>query len=86
MGAEARVPHYDYRCPANGRTLEVRHSMRESVSSWGELCRLAGADPGDTPARSPVERVISVPAVPTRPGDPVGGGGCCGVPGCGPGH
>lgn len=79
------MPLYDYRCPSNGRTIEVMHAMRESVSSWGELCRLAKLDPGDTPERSPVERIVAVPAVLTRPGLP-GGGSCCGVPGCGPGH
>ncbi|MFI4893090.1 MAG: zinc ribbon domain-containing protein [Phycisphaerales bacterium JB058] len=79
------MPTYDYRCPANGRTVEVRHSMRESVSSWGDLCRLAGIDPGATPPRSPVERVVNVPAVLAKPGGPASGG-CCGVPGCGPNH
>ena len=79
------MPLYDYRCPANGLTTEVRHSMSESISSWGELCRLAELDLGDTPPHSPVERLVTVPAVYTKPGL-ASGGGCCGVPGCGPGH
>lgn len=79
------MPLYDYRCPANGRTIEVRHPMNESISSWGELCRLAELDPGNTSVLSPVERLVAVPAVFTKPGLP-NGGGCCGVPGCGPGH
>lgn len=79
------MPFYDYRCPANGRTVEVRHSMRESLSSWGDLCRLADLEPGDTPESSPVERLVTVPAVLAKP-DHSSGGGCCGVPGCGPGH
>ncbi|MEO1128891.1 MAG: zinc ribbon domain-containing protein [Planctomycetota bacterium] len=79
------MPLNDYRCPANGRTVEVQHSMRASISSWGELCRLAELDPGDTPEHSAVQRVVTVPAVFTKPGDP-GAGGCCGVVGCGPNH
>lgn len=79
------MPLYDYRCPANGRTIEVSHSMRESVSSWGELCRMAGLEPGDTPEGSPVRKLIAVPTVLARPRGS-GGGGCCGVAGCGPDH
>lgn len=79
------MPLYDYRCPANGRTIEVRHSMSESISSWGKLCRLAGVDLGDTSPHSPVERLVTVPAVFAKYGPP-GSGGCCGVPGCMPGH
>lgn len=79
------MPLYDYRCPANGRTLEVRHSMRESISTWGELCQLAEADPGETPQHSEVEKLVAVPAVFAKPGEP-SGGGCCGVVGCGPSH
>ncbi len=56
------MPYYEYRCPSNGRTLEVRHGMEERLVTWGELARSAGADPGDTPAESPVERLMSVPA------------------------
>ncbi len=78
------MPLYDYRCPANGRTIEVRHSMRESVTTWGDLCRLAEEDPGGTSESSPVERLVSVPTLFAQPDQPSGGaGGCCGVPGCG---
>lgn len=55
------MPYYEYRCATNGRTLEVRHGMDERVETWGQLALRAGADPGDTPAEAPVERLISAP-------------------------
>jgi hypothetical protein len=82
---EVRVPLYDYRCPANDRTIEVSHSMGVSISCWGELCELAAIDPGETPADSPINKLISVPAVFPKQG-PQFGGACCGVEGCGPNH
>lgn len=82
---EKCVPLYDYRCPANNRTVEVRHSMHETITSWAELCRLTGMDPGDTPADSPVERLVCIPTMLVKPGTPHSGG-CCGMPGCGTNH
>jgi hypothetical protein len=55
------MPHYEYRCAANGRTLEVRHGMDERLETWGELAARAGVEPGPTPKASPVERLLSVP-------------------------
>jgi hypothetical protein len=55
------MPHYEYRCAANGRVLEVRHGMDERLETWGELVGLAGADPGKTPLEAPVERLLSTP-------------------------
>jgi hypothetical protein len=55
------MPFYEYRCGANGRTLEVRHAMATLLETWGELSEAAGADPGDTPLDTPVERLMSVP-------------------------
>ena len=52
------MPRYDYHCPTNGRTAEVRHAMSESVSTWGELCERADLPVGDTPPEAPVERRI----------------------------
>ena len=48
------MPTYDYRCNTNGRVLEVSHRMSENLSTWGELCRQAGVETGDTPAEAPV--------------------------------
>lgn len=81
------MPTYDYRCDANDRVMEVRHSMNEQLSTWGELCERAGLEPGDTPLDSPVKRLatggnlvgsssLSNPEMPA-------GGGCCGGGACG---
>ena len=53
------MPTYDYYCETNGRKVEVRHSMSEELKSWGELCAKAQIDLGDTPADTPVRRLIS---------------------------
>jgi hypothetical protein len=53
------MPTYDYYCEANGRKVEVRHRMSEELTNWGELCQRAELDLGDTPAGSPVRRLIS---------------------------
>ena len=53
------MPTYDYRCEANGRVVEVKHGMNESIRSWGELCERARVEPGDTPAETPVARLIT---------------------------
>ena len=50
---------YDYRCEQSGRTVEVSHSMDQVINTWGELCALAGIEAGETPAESPVHKVIS---------------------------
>jgi hypothetical protein len=53
------MPKYDYLCAANGRTVEVQHRMSEEVATWGDLCRRAGIEPGDTPADAPVEKTFT---------------------------
>ena len=73
------MPYYEYRCGANGRTLEVRHGMEEMVSTWGELVARAGTDPDGTPPESPVERLMSAPVPLT------GTGGDADFQGCGSG-
>ena len=76
------MPRYDYFCAANGRTVEVRHGMSETIATWGELCERAGHDPGDTPADAAIERKIGggLPLT-RRRGEPVAASGACG---CGP--
>lgn len=75
---------YEYHCGDNGRTLEVRHGMDERVDTWGDLCALAGADPGDTPEAARVERLMSAASVGAglAAGPPMGGcgSGCACVP------
>ena len=63
------MPRYDYRCPATGRVVEVRHGMNEKLETWGELCALAGLDPGGVSPEAPVERVIHAPALAFPRGD-----------------
>ncbi len=76
------MPTYEYRCEANGRTLEVEHAMREHVGAWGELCERAGVCPGATPADTPVEKLVSLPTIGGAKGDPRTGPDPCG-PSCG---
>ncbi|MGD2112841.1 MAG: zinc ribbon domain-containing protein [Gammaproteobacteria bacterium] len=84
------MPTYDYRCIDAGRVVEVQHRMSETVANWGELCALAGIDPGATPAGAPVERLITGGQVvrstslgdasaPACASGPCCGGGMCGI-------
>jgi hypothetical protein len=59
------MPYYEYRCPSNGRTIEVRHGMNERLATWGEVAGRAGLAVGSTAADSPVERLLSAPVPPT---------------------
>jgi len=80
------MPTYDYHCHANGRTLAVRHRMSDSVSTWGELCRLADCAPDGTPADATVEKVFTTSNVVKR--ESLGSGGApaaCGTGACGGG-
>jgi hypothetical protein len=77
------MPHYEYRCSANGRTVEVRHPMDERLTTWGELAGRAGVALGGTRGDAPIERLLSapVPATTGATGMAGEGGGGCG-PGC----
>ena len=77
------MPSYDYRCNANGRVVEVRHSMTEKLTTWGQVCEQAGLDVGDTSADTPVERLITGGGIVSstslsNPEPPCGSGGCAG--------
>jgi hypothetical protein len=76
------MPTYDYLCESNGTRLEVTHKMDCIITTWGELCQLAGISPGDTPGEAPVKKLITAAAVVSsstlsNPEPPCGGGGCC---------
>jgi len=83
------VPTYDYRCEFNGQVVEVKHRMNEHVSTWEDLCALAGIGTGDTPLESPVEKLITGGQVvrSSSLGDntspPCASGPCCGAGICG---
>ena len=84
------MPTYDYFCEANQRVVEVRHPMRETLATWGELCRRAGIETGDTPEDAPVRRLatggqvvrassLGESAPPCAAGPACCGGGACGL-------
>ncbi len=73
------MPCYEYHCPSNGRTVEVRHGMAEQLQTWAEVARRAGIETGATPSDSPVERLLSAPVPLT------GSGGQADFQGCGQG-
>jgi hypothetical protein len=82
------MPSYDYRCAANDRVVEVRHSMSEKLTTWGEVCERAGIALGDTPGDSPVDRLISGGSIVSssalsNPDAPSCGSGGCGGGFCG---
>jgi hypothetical protein len=90
MSGDWKMPTYDYRCEVNGRVLEVRHGMNEVVKDWGELCERSGVELGDTPADTPVKRLISggqfissshlhEAEAPSCAAGPCCGGGVCGI-------
>ena len=55
------MPYYEYHCATNGRTLEVRHSMSERMTTWGDLVDRAGVETDATPADAPVDMLLSAP-------------------------
>ena len=50
---------YDYHCDANGETITVSHSIKETLTNWGQLCSLANHSMGQTPPHTPIRRLIS---------------------------
>ena len=56
---ELTMPRYDYRGELNGRTIGVSHALNDTLSTWAELCELAGIEIGETPADSPIHKIIS---------------------------
>lgn len=86
---------YEYRCERNQKTVQVRHSIREKIKTWGELRQRAELPSDGTPDETEVERLISGGLLGTVNGGtpssadaakaalPMLGGGCCGNPtGC----
>ena len=54
------MPTYDYRCEANGRIYEVKHSISQNITNWAELCDVGDLDPEDIPVDASVRKVISM--------------------------
>ena len=57
------MPAYDYFCEANGRTVEVVHTVHARLKTWGEVCFVAQIPLGDTDPLAPVRKIISAPAI-----------------------
>lgn len=74
------MPTYDYRCEANGETVEVSHPMGDSVRTWGDLCRRVGLDLGGTPDDASVEKCVPLVAARSAQARPPQGpcGSACG--------
>lgn len=70
------MPYYEYRCVANGRTVEVRHGMDDRLRTWGEVAERAGVELGSTAPGTPVERLVSAPVPLTKSGGDPGFRGC----------
>jgi len=81
------MPTYDYRCEDNGRVVEVKHRLNETIATWAELCERAGIDPGTTPANTPVRRLATggqvVSSTSLKDSVPPCASGTCGGGGCG---
>lgn len=63
------MPVYAYHCPSNNLVVEVMHSIREDLHTWGEVCGRAGVDIGETDPAAPVERLIFPVGINTPTGD-----------------
>lgn len=63
------MPAYDYFCEANGRTIEVVHTVNAKLKSWGEVCYVAQIPLGDTDPLAPVRKVISASTISIPVGD-----------------
>ena len=57
------MPYYDYHCPANDRTVTVRHRIQQRLRTWGELCYAAQIPLGDTDVLAPVQKLITAPSI-----------------------
>lgn len=57
------MPYYDYHCPANDRTVTVRHRIQQRLTTWGELCYAAQIPLGDTDVFAPVQKLITAPSI-----------------------
>jgi len=58
------MPAYTYYCEANGKTVEVSHTLQAKLKTWGELCYVGQIPLGDTDPTAHVERIMKkAPAV-----------------------
>ena len=70
------MPSYDYHCPENGQTLEVKHRMLDTLKTWGALCTQAKIEPGNTLLDSLVHKKITGAQFVSTGSEPSNSGGC----------
>ncbi len=63
------MPVYAYYCAANETTVEVAHSMKDDLTTWGEVCARAEHPVGDTDPEASVERILYAPGLAMPAGD-----------------
>jgi hypothetical protein len=61
------MPRYDYYCEANGKTIEVFHSIKQVLTTWCEVCEIANIELGDTPPDAEVRIKITTPPMTSTP-------------------
>ena len=52
------MPFYSYLCETNAKVTEVYHPIHVRLKNWGEVCKCADIEPGNTPVSAPVIRLI----------------------------
>jgi hypothetical protein len=58
------MPSYTYYCEQNGKTVEINHTLKAKLKTWGEVCYVGQIPLGDTDPTARCERVItSAPGV-----------------------
>jgi len=63
------MPLYDYYCPANGQTVQVKHPADVRLTFWAELCYAAQIPLGDTDPEAPVDKRPGAPTVIVQTGN-----------------
>ena len=63
------MPIYHYLCEANSTTIEVEHSIKIDLKTWGEICAAIDHDPGDTDPDTPIQRLLFPASISTPAGN-----------------
>lgn len=75
------MPTYDYVCDANGQIVEVKHSMKQELQTWRELCEISGRELGETAPESPVRKLATGGQI-VRSSSLKDSGPACDMPNC----
>ncbi len=52
------MPVYTYHCEANGKKIEVNHTVNAKLKTWGEVCFVSQTPLGNTDPMATVSRII----------------------------